>query len=265
MSVVRLDAATFGYDGRSVVSDVTLSIGPGEVVAVLGPNGSGKSTLVKGLLGLAEQLAGTAQVLGSPINEVDRGRIGYVPQRHTLANSVRATVAEIVATGRLSFRAWWKPWRRDPEADRQGVAWVLEQVGLGDRAGADVSQLSGGQQRRVLIARALATNPDVLILDEPTAGVDHANQVALAQVLQDLVRDGTTMLVVTHELDALVDIVTRVVVIDAGTLVFDGTPADYTADNFPAHGHHHGHSPEQFPAPPPPLTGAPLDSGVARA
>ena len=157
----------------------------------------------------------------------ERHLVGYVPQRHTLASSVRATVAEIVAIGRLRFRTWWWPWARHADADRQVVARVLDTVGLGDRAASDVTQLSGGQQRRVLIARALASQPDLLLMDEPTAGVDAANQLVLADVVRRLADGGTTMIIVTHKLAALAGQVTRVVA--DGSVAFDGTPTQYAA------------------------------------
>ena len=172
-----LRCAAFGYGDRpAVVRRRPWTSQPGEVVALLGPNGSGKSTLVRGLLGLNDQLGG--QVVDSsarPIDDFhDHARLGYVPQRHTLSASVRATVEEIVAIGRLPHQGWLgrlnapRPGRRRARRSRL--------VGLADRAATDVSTLSGGQQRRVLIARALAAEPDVLIMDEPTAGVDAASQ-----------------------------------------------------------------------------------------
>ncbi|WP_130013698.1 metal ABC transporter ATP-binding protein [Serinicoccus sediminis] len=225
--VVDLRHASFGHQGRPVVSDVDLTIAPGQVVAVLGPNGSGKTTLVTGLLGLSDHLGGTVEVLGTPLARLkDRTRIGYVPQRHTLSGGVRATVQEIVATGLLATRPWWRP---TGPPDREAVRRALETVGLGDRARFDVDTLSGGQQRRVLIARALVAQPEVLVMDEPTAGVDEASQVVLAGVLRRLATSGTTMLVVTHELGALRGTVDRVVTVDAGHLGFDGTPQEYAA------------------------------------
>ena len=144
-----------------------------------------------------------------------------MPQRHTLTGSVRATAEEIVSTGRLVRQSWWG---RPSATDRQVIARALEVVGLADRAGADVNTLSGGQQRRVLIARALAAEPEVLVMDEPTAGVDTANQHVLAEVLGRLAAQGVTMLIVTHEMDAFADVVTRVVVVDRGGITFDGQP-----------------------------------------
>lgn len=229
---VRLHRAAFGYQGRPVLSGVDLTVHPGEVLALLGPNGSGKTTLVKGLLGLSEHLSGEVEVLGTPLARLrDRTRTGYVPQRHTLTGGVGATVTEVVATGLLASRPWWRPARR---ADRDAVQEALEQVGLADRARFDVETLSGGQQRRVLIARALVHAPDVLVMDEPTAGVDHASQHVLAEVLHRLGTSGTTMLVVTHELAALRGVVDRIVEIDSGHLTFDGTPQGY-ADHLGEH------------------------------
>ncbi|HRW18093.1 MAG TPA: metal ABC transporter ATP-binding protein [Dermatophilaceae bacterium] len=225
--VLSLRSASFGYADRAVVSGVTLTVEPGEVVAVLGPNGSGKSTLVKGALGLAQQLAGSVELFGMPRADFrEHARLGYVPQRHTLASAVRSTVTEIVASGRIPRQHWL---RGQTARDREQIGRALELVGLADRARADVTTLSGGQQRRVLIARALAGEPEVLVMDEPMAGVDASAQHVLADVLTRLAATGVTMLVVTHELVALADLVTRVVVVDAGQVSFDGSKADFEA------------------------------------
>jgi zinc transport system ATP-binding protein len=223
--IVSLRGASFGYAKHAVVSDLTLEIHAGEVVAILGPNGSGKSTLVKGLLGLNDHLLGEAELFGTPIDRFrNHVRLGYVPQRHTLSTSVRATVAEIVAIGRLPHQNWLG---RPNHEDRRIIQESLTLVGLDDRATVDVSTLSGGQQRRVLIARALAAQPDVLIMDEPTAGVDLASQEVLSQVLARLARRGATMLIVTHELRALHGVLTRIVGLDGGRIIFDGTPQEH--------------------------------------
>lgn len=237
--VAGLDGATFGYGERAVLADVTLGVRRGEIVGVVGPNGSGKSTLVKGLLGLCDRLAGTVTLFGQPAEELrDRARVGYVPQRHTLSGSVRATAEEIVATGRLPRLGWLG---RLGATDRQAVARALEVVGLADRAGAEVSTLSGGQQRRVLIARALAGEPEVLVMDEPMAGVDPASQHVLADVLERLLARGATMLIVTHELGALERLLTRIVAVDAGRIVFDDTPGRYAAEGHLLVHEHHSH------------------------
>lgn len=241
--VIEVRSASFGYAGAPVITDLSLRIDTGEVVALLGSNGSGKSTLVRGLLGLNDHLGGSIEVLGTAVTRrSDRTPIGYVPQRHTLSSSVRSTVREVVATGRLTHRPWW---RRATGSDRAIVADALDTVGLADRANADVANLSGGQQRRVLIARALAGQPDVLVMDEPTAGVDAASQEVLARVMQRLVTRGVTMLVVTHDLSVLHQVVTRIVSMESGGITFDGLPeqyATYVADMVQTgHGHHHHH------------------------
>ncbi len=223
--VIAVRSAAFGYAGRKVVDDISFSVRPGEVVAVLGPNGAGKSTVMKGLLGLNDHLGGSFELFGRPAAEfTDRTRLGYVPQRHTLSNSVKATVREVVEVGRLPHRKWWQ---RESALDRELVDTALARVGLTDRADTDVTELSGGQQRRTLIARALAGRPDVLIMDEPTAGVDLVSQEVLAQVLARLAHAGTTLLIVTHEMEALRGIVTRIIEISHNTIGFDGTPAEW--------------------------------------
>jgi len=255
--IVSMRGATFGYGDHAVVRRVTLDVHAGEVVAILGPNGAGKSTVVKGLLGLSDRLGGEVRLFGTPIDRFrrsgDHARLGYVPQRHTLSGSMRATADEIVATGRLVRQSWFG---RPSATDRQVIARSLETVGLADRAGIDVVTLSGGQQRRVLIARALAAQPEVLLMDEPTAGVDTANQHVLAQVMGRLAAQGVTMLLVTHELDAFVDVVTRVVVVDRGGVVFDGSRNAFLAREAEVlHEHHTHHHDDELTDPRPSLTG----------
>ena len=248
-AIVSLRSASFGYVEHVVVSGVTLEVHAGEVVAILGPNGSGKSTLVKGLLGLNDHLGGEVALFGTPIDHFrDHALLGYVPQRHTLSASVRATASEIVAIGRLPHQGWLG---RANQEDRRIIAESLAVVGLDDRADVDVNTLSGGQQRRVLIARALAAQPEVLIMDEPTAGVDLASQEVLSQVLGRLARRGATMLIVTHELQAVRDVLTRIVQLNGGRITFDGSPARYAQlQAVPANGHngHHHDDDEQVQA-----------------
>lgn len=256
--VIDLRRAAFGYGERAVLTDATLTIHRGEIVAVVGPNGSGKSTLMKGILGLNEQVAGSVTLFGVPSQDLhERARLGYVPQRHTLSASVRATAEEIVATGRLPRINWLGRLRA---TDRQIVARSLDVVGLADRAATEVSTLSGGQQRRVLIARALAGQPDVLIMDEPTAGVDAASQHVLADVLERLVEREVTMLIVTHELGALERLLTRIVVVDGGHIRFDGTPAAFVAQRDAVHHDHDSHHHDLELGPRPSLAQGPLDT-----
>ncbi len=218
--VLRLRGVSIGYTERAVVHDVDLEVQRGEVVAVLGANGSGKTTLVRGLLGLASVLAGEVELLGQPVGRRgDGSKLGYVPQRHTVGGSVPSTVREVVESGRLPRLGWAGRMRT---ADREAVRAAIAAVDLTGMAGTDLADLSGGQQRRALIARALASEPQVLIMDEPTAGVDVASQHALARTVARLVALGVTLLVVTHEVGPLVGVVTRSIVMSDGRLVYDG-------------------------------------------
>ncbi|GAB3593984.1 metal ABC transporter ATP-binding protein [Angustibacter peucedani] len=243
--VVELRGVSVGYGERVVVRDVDLVVRDGEVVAVLGANGSGKTTLVRGLLGLATVLHGEIEVLGrSQRTRRDRARIGYVPQRHTVGGAIPSTVREVVASGRLPRLGLLG---RQRAHDRQVVQEAIDAVHLGDLAGTDVGELSGGQQRRVLIARALAAEPEVLVMDEPTAGVDQASQHALAGTIRSLAARGVPMVVVTHEVGPLADVLTRAIVVDDGRITYDG-PLPHAFDGH-RHGegvgsdHHHLHDP----------------------
>ncbi|WP_246456209.1 metal ABC transporter ATP-binding protein [Nocardioides mesophilus] len=234
--------------GRPVLRGIDLAVQPGEVVAVLGANGSGKSTLVRTLLGLVPTCRGEVRLMGTPLARFQQWqRIGFVPQRATATSGVPATVGEVVAAGRLSRRTPFLPLRR---ADRAAIAAAVEAVGLGDRLRDGVSTLSGGQQQRVLIARALAGEPELLVLDEPTAGVDVASQQVFADALHELVGRGATVVLVAHELGPLADLIDRAVVMREGRIGYDGSPVavftdvDGTAGTGPwAHGHHHHDDP----------------------
>ena len=233
---LRLAGASIGYDDVAVVTSVDLVVQPGEAVAVLGSNGSGKTTLARGILGLAAVLDGDVDVLGAPVGRLrERGRVGYVPQRHTVSGAVPATVREVVGVGRLARLGLF---RRLSPADRAAVADAVAAVGLADRIEDPVASLSGGQQRRVLVARALAAEPELLLMDEPTAGVDAASQEALAAVLAEVSAAGTTLLVVTHEAGPLAAVLRRAVVVDHGRIRYDGPLAG--AEPWAGGGHHHG-------------------------
>jgi len=232
--------------GRPVLRGIDLEVGAGEFVALLGANGSGKSTLVRAVTGLLPLARGEVRLFGEAQDSLrDRHRVGYVPQRATAASGVPASVSEVVAAGRLGHRRLLRPLRA---ADRRAIADALDVVGLTDRARDSVSSLSGGQQQRVLIARALAGQPELLILDEPTAGVDLPHQQALADALGILKQRGVTVLLVAHELGPLAPLVDRVVVVRHGRLAYDG-PALDGAGTGSGHapylslvdGHHHAH------------------------
>ncbi|MEX0984651.1 MAG: metal ABC transporter ATP-binding protein [Actinomycetota bacterium] len=214
----------FAYAGEPVLHDVDLSVRPGEFVALVGPNGSGKTTLLKLLLGVLRPDTGVVELFGN--DPQASGRLGYVPQRPALASELPATVLEIVATGRLARGRWW---RRPSRADRDAVSHAIESVGLAEMAHTPLNELSGGQQQRTFIARAFATEPDLVILDEPIAGVDAASQRRFRDALVHLIADhGSGVLLVSHELSAVAEDVDRVVVLRR-SVVFDGAPAELAA------------------------------------
>jgi zinc transport system ATP-binding protein len=245
--VITVTGAVVAYGERRVLHGVNLAIFPGETVAVLGANGSGKSTLIRAALGLTPLAEGTAALFGVPLRRFRTWhRVGYVPQRLGAGSGVPATVREVVASGRLARRGFGRPARA---ADRVAVTTALDAVSLADRAGDRADTLSGGQQQRVLIARALAGEPDLLVLDEPTSGVDVSSQRAFAAALGRFAHDGGTVLLVAHELGPLAPLVQRAVVVHHGTIVHDGPvpePAGEHAD--PDHDHVHPHAPEQSPS-----------------
>ena len=221
-------AVSFSYGRSSVLEDVSLQVRPGEFVALVGPNGSGKSTLLKILLGSLHPRSGTVRLFGAdPTDLRDPWRLGYVPQRPSLASEVPATVEEIVATGRLARRGWW---RTPSRQDRTAVRHAMESVGLGDLAQRPINQLSGGQQQRVFISRAFASEPDLLVLDEPIAGVDAGSQKQFRDSLAHLVADhGAGVLLVSHELSAVAQDLDRVIVLKHRVL-FDGPPSQLVAE-----------------------------------
>lgn len=217
---IRGGGVTLG--GRPILRDIDLTVEAGDVVAVLGANGSGKSTLVRSITGLLPLSAGSARLFGQPVETFDQWpRLGYVPQRSTIAQGMPATVTEVVSAGRLAHRRPFVPARA---VDRAAVSAALEAVGLADRAHHQVSTLSGGQQQRVLIARTLAGSPELLVLDEPNAGVDLVSQQAIADTLESSARAGATIIVVLHELGAFAPFIRRAIVLREGRIAYDGSP-----------------------------------------
>lgn len=239
-AVVSLRGVRAELGSRPVLRGVDLTVRRGEVVALLGANGSGKSTAVRSVIGQVPVSAGEIEILGVPRRRFrDWRRVGYVPQRTTAAGGVPATVTEIVASGRLS-RARFGVLRR---ADHAAVRRALELVGMADRAKDSVDALSGGQHQRVLIARALASEPELLIMDEPMAGVDLASQEVLAATLRDQVAQGASVLLVLHELGPLEPLIDRAVVLRDGCVLHDGPPPRAVGQHaLPGHDHVHPHA-----------------------
>ncbi|WP_234485586.1 metal ABC transporter ATP-binding protein [Streptomyces sp. MBT97] len=240
-SVIALRGVRAELGSRPVLRGIDLTVRRGEVVALLGANGSGKSTAVRSVIGQVAVSAGEIELFGTPRRRFrDWARIGYVPQRTTAAGGVPATVTEVVSSGRLS-RTRFGVFRK---ADREAVRHALDLVGMAGRAKDSVDALSGGQHQRVLIARALAAEPELLIMDEPMAGVDLASQEVLARTLEKQVAAGTTVLLVLHELGPLEPLIDRAVVLRDGCVLHDGPPTPAVGQHaLPGHDHVHPHAP----------------------
>ena len=221
--VIDLADVEFGYTATPVVSDVSLSVDPGEYVAIVGPNGSGKSTLLQLVLGLRRPDSGTARLFGEPAHEFDHGaRLGYVAQHASAAKEMPITVREVVKMGRFPHVGFG----RLSDADWRIVDQALATVGMTAFADRRVTQLSGGQRQRAFIARALAGEADLLVLDEPTVGVDVESVDAFYDLLDALNAEGITVLLIEHDLRAVTEHADRVICLNR-ELYFDGPTAEF--------------------------------------
>ncbi|MFN8522138.1 MAG: metal ABC transporter ATP-binding protein [Chloroflexota bacterium] len=220
-SAISLVHVSAGYGARTALEDVTVSVPSGSMVALIGPNGSGKSTLLKVLLGLLRPTAGSVAVLGGdPVRT--RSRIGYVPQTGSGDWRFPATVGEVVLMGRYPRLGLL---RRPSGSDRAVAREALRLVDMDDRESSQVGELSGGQQQRVFLARALAQEPELLLLDEPLAGVDARTEQLVYDLLGDLTARGVTVILATHHLSDVVTHFDRAIFLNR-RLVAEGQPGD---------------------------------------
>lgn len=225
MTVVEVENATFGYGDRPVLSGVSLTVEDGEFLGVVGPNGSGKSTLLELVLGLRNPDEGSVRLFGEhPRKGRENGRVGYVAQNVTAVSGMPATVREVVAAGRaphlgVGFAG---------ERDRNAVERAVETVGITDLADSRIDRLSGGQQQRAFIARALAAAADVLVLDEPTVGVDAESRASFYGLLRDLNRDGLTVILVEHDIGVVTEHADRIACVNR-ELYFHGDADEFAA------------------------------------
>jgi manganese/zinc/iron transport system ATP- binding protein len=194
MRVVDLRA---GYPGHLVLEGVNFSLPMGTMTGVIGPNGAGKSTLLKAVLGLLEGATGQVSLLGGSLREC-RKQVAYVPQRSSVDWDFPASVFDVVLMGRYAHAPWWA---RPGRADRAVAREVLERVGLAELAERRISDLSGGQQQRTFLARALAQEAALYLLDEPLAGVDAASESVIMRELDEVREQGGAVVVVHHDLN----------------------------------------------------------------
>jgi zinc transport system ATP-binding protein len=225
---VELDDVAFSYGEVRVLEGINLTVEPGDFLGIIGPNGSGKTTLLRIMLGLLEPTRGTARLFGHPPSSFRQwGRLGYVPQKAMLDPALPATVHEVVATGLVPTLGLFG---RISGRQRQRIAEVLGHVGMDAHAAARIGALSTGQQQRVLIARALVSNPELLILDEPTGGVDPEAQTSFYALLQHLNRErDVTLILVSHDIGVVAKEVTKLACLNR-RLIFHGRPGDFLSD-----------------------------------
>jgi zinc transport system ATP-binding protein len=217
---VELEAVDLRYGDVSVLEDVNLTVAPGDFLGLIGPNGSGKTTLLRIVLGLLTPSRGSVRLFGKPPSTFrEWGRVGYVPQRTTMDPALPITVTEVVTTGLGASLGWFRPLAG---ASRARVREVLQQVSMDRHAATRVGALSIGQQQRVLIARALVSEPELLVLDEPTGGIDPDAQQGLYALLRHLNRErGVTLILVSHDIAVVAKEVTKLACLNR-RLVFHG-------------------------------------------
>ncbi len=223
--IIEVADVTFAYKTHPVINDVSFTINAGDYVGLVGPNGGGKSTLVKLILGLLKPQRGTILLFGQTRPDMKtRARIGYVPQHVVQASGAfPTTVFEVVLSGRTPLRGIGRFLTAE---DRKAAADALQSVDLLEKKNDDLSTLSGGQRQRVFIARALAANPDMLILDEPVTGVDSLSRDRFYAVLRDAnKKHNMTIILVSHDLDVVAQ-EAKIVLCVNQTLTCHGAPAD---------------------------------------
>ena len=221
-AAIAFEGVCAGYFGRDVLDEVTFTVDRGDFVGIIGPNGSGKSTLLKTIAGIHPIQCGSATVLGTDPTRVDRKRIGYVPQIESVNWSFPVTVFDVVLMGRYGRLGLFK---RPTRADKDAVARALEEVGMHERADSLIGQLSGGQQQRAFVARALVQEPELLLLDEPIAGVDAGSQHAIFTLLEGRNHAGVTIVATTHDLSCVATWFGEVLCLNHRVIAY-GPPAD---------------------------------------
>ena len=235
----------FSFGNKTVLKDISLQISRGSFIGLVGPNGGGKTTLVKLLLGLEKPQQGKIELFQTPIEKFrDWNKIGFVSQKaNTFNRGFPASVEEVVSMGLTAKVGYF---RFVNKKHKQKIRQAVDQVGMGDYFGQNIGNLSGGQQQRVFIARALVSEPELLILDEPTVGVDAEHVQKFYELLHQLnQKNGITLLLVTHDTGTMTDHATGIVCLNK-TLHFHGDPSDFTALSNQDLSYYYGHSLNQI-------------------
>jgi zinc/manganese transport system ATP-binding protein len=218
-ALVSVNALSIGYEGTLVLRDATFRVSRGEFIGVVGPSGSGKTSLLRAILGQIDRFAGDVTLHRAADDRAPR--IGYVPQVETVDWNFPITVEQVVLQGRWREMGW-RPWAR--VHDKKLVAQVLDRLGIGDLRTRSIRALSGGQQQRTFLARALIGDPDLLLLDEPTSGVDIKTRHEIIHLLGELNRSGTSIMLTTHDLNAVATHLPRLIALGEGQIISDGAP-----------------------------------------
>jgi manganese/zinc/iron transport system ATP- binding protein len=226
-TAVEVSDLTVAYGEKPVLWDVDLDVPAGTLTAVVGPNGAGKTTLIRAILGLVRPAAGRALIHGKPYDE-QRRLVGYVPQRGSVDWDFPTSVLDVVTMGRYGRLGWL---RRPGRADRDAALRALEQVGMSDLAGRQISQLSGGQQQRVFLARALVQDAEVYFMDEPFQGVDATTERAIVELLRNLRSAGKTVVAVHHDLQTVPEYFDRVALLNVRQVASGPVDEVFTEEN----------------------------------
>ena len=218
--LVVFEQVTCGYDRTPVLTDIDLAIERGAFVGIVGPSGAGKTTLLRAMVGAVPKVRGRVTIGGRPVGFGTTPNVGWVPQLETVDWNFPATVHEVVLMGRWGNQPW-RPWAS--RADKLRVDELLEQLGIAGLGSRHIRELSGGQQQRVFLARAMVGRPDLLLLDEPTSGVDIKTRDDILHLLADLNADGITIVLTTHELNSVAAHLPWVVCVNRG-IIAEGDP-----------------------------------------
>jgi manganese/zinc/iron transport system ATP- binding protein len=218
---------TVAYNEAPVLWDVDLDIEPGKITAIIGPNGAGKSTMLKAILRLVPIAAGSVRIFGSSLPRV-RSRIAYIPQRGSVDWDFPTDALDVVTMGRYGRVGWF---RRPGAADRRIAQDALAQVGMSAFAKRQISQLSGGQQQRVFLARALAQEADLYLMDEPFAGVDAVTELAIVEILRDARDAGKTVVAVHHDLQSVADYFDNVALLNVRMVAAGPVSSTFSEEN----------------------------------
>ncbi|KAB8131773.1 metal ABC transporter ATP-binding protein [Gracilibacillus oryzae] len=224
-TIVNMKNVSFHYGSRQALSNINFQIKQGDFTGLVGPNGGGKTTLIKLILGLEKPTAGEITIFDTPVQKYkQKSKIGYVSQKANSFNrGFPATVAEVVAMGLTAKLGYFK---RLSKEDKRKIKQAIEQVGMAEYTHENIGNLSGGQQQRIFIARALVSEPELIILDEPTVGVDAENVEKFFDLLHELNKQNITLLLVTHDIGTMTQHANQIVCLNK-TLHFHGKPSSF--------------------------------------